>query len=364
MLASKERRREVVTRMVVVTQNLPGTLGEKMAMRGDLERMVDQLEADITDPNGCKGRLPTLFATFTCAIYKWSQLHDLLEKMLPAAELEGRCPRQDLSETALRQRFYRDAAAHPGLVSWACAVRLEQMVHLAVRVITHQLRGYRFEPAEWLPESLGEEHEAHSTSPSRAAAPTHEKDPSVDDWYASFEWGAGGIVHIHLVLWVHGAPRIDVALEPNEDGRLPQTDATAGDVVVLSEDVASIMSSFFDCIYAEYNTKKHHDGSQAPALGEKEHHRHDGMEKGVADPCSIAWSQLRDMLEPHNDTTTEDPRTLHMKQQKISTSIIQHLTSGCGGTVQHLAARLEHTAISVSRVRSFRFQDLASGCGV
>ena len=105
MLASKERRREVVTRMVVVTQYLPGTVGEKMAMRGDLERMVDQLEAETTDANARKGRLPTLFATFTCAIYKWSQLHDLLEKMLPAAELTGRCPRQDLSEAALRERF-------------------------------------------------------------------------------------------------------------------------------------------------------------------------------------------------------------------------------------------------------------------
>ena len=200
--------------MVVVTQNLPGTLGEKMAMRAGLERMVDQLEAETTGPNGRGGRLPSLFTTFTCAIYKWSQLHDLIEKMLPAAELEGRCPRQDSSEAELRERFYRDAAAHPGLVSWACAVRLEQMVHLAVRVIAHQLQGYRFDPAEWLPESLGEEQAANPRSPTLAAAPAHDADPIVDDWYASFEWGAGGIVHIHLVLWVHGAPRIDIALEP------------------------------------------------------------------------------------------------------------------------------------------------------
>ena len=66
------------------------------------------------------------------------------------------------------------------------------------------------------------------------------------------------------------------------------------------------MSSFFDCIYTEYNTNKHQDGSQAAALGEKERRRRDGTEKEVADPCSISWAQLRDMLEPVDDTIAED----------------------------------------------------------
>ena len=135
-------------------------------------------------------------------------------------------------------------------------------------------------------------------------------------------------MHIHLVLWVHGAPRIDVAMEPNEDGILPENDATAGDVIVFSEDVASIMSSFFDCIYAEYNIKKHHDGTQASALGEKERHRRDGTEKEVADPCSIPWSQLRDMLEPDDDATVEDVRTPCLKYQKTSTDAGYSSNSG------------------------------------
>ena len=31
----------------------------------------------------------------------------------------------------------------------------------------------------------------------------------VDDFYASFAWSDGGILHAHVALWMVGAPRID-----------------------------------------------------------------------------------------------------------------------------------------------------------
>ena len=31
----------------------------------------------------------------------------------------------------------------------------------------------------------------------------------VDDFYASFEWSHGGLVHVHIALWIVGSPRID-----------------------------------------------------------------------------------------------------------------------------------------------------------
>ena len=63
---------------------------------------------------------------------------------------------------------------------------------------------------------------------------------AVDDWYASFEWGAGGIVHVHLVLWVHGAPRLDAVLRPDhKTGNLPRYDLgeVAEDATVYFFDV-------------------------------------------------------------------------------------------------------------------------------
>ena len=31
----------------------------------------------------------------------------------------------------------------------------------------------------------------------------------VDDEYVTFEWSAGGMVHVHMAFWIVGAPRID-----------------------------------------------------------------------------------------------------------------------------------------------------------
>ena len=39
---------------------------------------------------------------------------------------------------------------------------------------------------------------------------------SVDDFYASFEWSNGGLVHVHIALWIVGSPRIDKVLVPKE----------------------------------------------------------------------------------------------------------------------------------------------------
>ena len=38
----------------------------------------------------------------------------------------------------------------------------------------------------------------------------------VDDWYVTFEWSEGGIVHAHMALWVAGAPRMDKIEAPRE----------------------------------------------------------------------------------------------------------------------------------------------------
>ena len=38
----------------------------------------------------------------------------------------------------------------------------------------------------------------------------------VDDYYASFEWSEGGMIHAHIAFWIVGAPRIDKIEVPRE----------------------------------------------------------------------------------------------------------------------------------------------------
>ena len=38
----------------------------------------------------------------------------------------------------------------------------------------------------------------------------------VDDEYVTFEWSAGGMVHVHMAFWIVGAPRIDKIEVPRE----------------------------------------------------------------------------------------------------------------------------------------------------
>ena len=258
--------------------------------------MVDQIEAETAaiGDNGGQGRLPSHFATFTCAVYKWAQLHDMLEKLLPHEVVAARKPFDQLSEAEKRDRFYKDSLENPGFVSWYCAVKLEQMVYLAVATIARQLQGYQFDPAEWRPTQLDE-----SCDSVKQLAPRMDDDNCrVDDWYASFEWGAGGIVHVHCVFWVKGAPRVDCVIRPDEDGNLPNdlSEAHAAHAPVLEEDVAGIFASFHDRVYTEWNAKKPADGSEAERLGERERRRRDGTERATRDPCSTSWSDLREII--------------------------------------------------------------------
>ena len=41
---------------------------------------------------------------------------------------------------------------------------------------------------------------------------------SVEDFWASFEWSAGGLLHAHIAFWMVGAPRLDKIIVPKETG--------------------------------------------------------------------------------------------------------------------------------------------------
>ena len=66
----------------------------------------------------------------------------------------------------------------------------------------------------------------------------------VNDFYASFEWSDGGILHAHICFWVVGAPRIDKVAVPREKGDdTLEIDACSEDGTALPQEEAA---SFLD----------------------------------------------------------------------------------------------------------------------
>ena len=128
-------RKKVVQQMSTVARSIPGSVGERKFMRQMLESMVDQIESETADrgEQGGRGRLPAGFCTLTCAVYKWSQLFELILRSFPMSERAEYLAWQKLEkgpeqEQARKQAFYRAANRNPGPVAWYCALRLELSV--------------------------------------------------------------------------------------------------------------------------------------------------------------------------------------------------------------------------------------------
>ena len=80
----------------------------------------------------------------------------------------------------------------------------------------------------------------------------------VDDYYASFEWSDGGLLHAHMAFWIVGSPRIYKIAVPKEHGD-HVVEISAGcdtDVVLPEVEAASRMASFWDRVVTEYNVAK------------------------------------------------------------------------------------------------------------
>ena len=58
----------------------------------------------------------------------------------------------------------------------------------------------------------------------------------VDDFYASLEWSAGGLIHTHIAFWIVGSPRIDKVVVPIEkEPDVFEIDATPSEAFVLPQ---------------------------------------------------------------------------------------------------------------------------------
>jgi len=92
----------------------------------------------------------------------------------------------------------------------------------------------------------------------------------VDDWWATFEWSSGGMVHVHIAFWIVASPRIDKVLISTEETVSDAAITLVWDEdasVVLNDDAAArVLTKFYDRVYTEWNPFKNKQ-EEVPAVG-------------------------------------------------------------------------------------------------
>ena len=114
---------------------------------------------------GAGGEIPVHFITLTTAIYHWRDLANVLreyEKSTTQCREGRRDPYEPGEEKVPEEK--RRVQIYTGVVAWFCALKLE----LITRYVMES-----------------------------------------DDYFGVYEWGGGGIVHVHLLRWLSGRGRYD-----------------------------------------------------------------------------------------------------------------------------------------------------------
>ena len=226
-------RRGLLYKMSTVTATMPGSVGEKAKHRQELETMVEQKEAETAEAgeNAGLGRTPALFTTCTTAPYKWEQLHaKILQSLLPdqRTHYERWKTIEDLEERekARKTCYWEAATENPAVVSWYCAWRLEATLKTIMQSLTVAMQKLdRVQECktcirEQLRKCLGvQDAELLLSEPTNWG--------EIDDYWATYEWSEGGLIHLHIAFWVVGSPRVDVVKLTEEEERTEE----AGKVV-------------------------------------------------------------------------------------------------------------------------------------
>ena len=114
---------------------------------------------------GAGGEIPVHFITLTTAIYHWRDLANVLREYETCTTQcrEGRRDPYEPGEEKVPEEKRR-VQIYTGVVAWFCALKLE----LITRYVMES-----------------------------------------DDYFGVYEWGGGGIVHVHLLRWLSGRGRYD-----------------------------------------------------------------------------------------------------------------------------------------------------------
>ena len=79
----------------------------------------------------------------------------------------------------------------------------------------------------------------------------------IDDLFCTFEWGVGGMTHLHCILWSAMSPRIDVVAE-NEKART----ASGQEGLRLEPDVVNQMATYYDQYISEIHPSNPKEGAE------------------------------------------------------------------------------------------------------
>ena len=330
-----EKRRELVQQMSSATNLIPGSIGERRKMRQELDAMVHHIEAETADlrENAGAGRIPAGFCTLTCSVYKWQQLHETLLKSFPSGPShDPKCreyysrwealPPGPAKEAARQKAYYDLSVINPGAVAWYCALKLEMLVHLTKALLTEQLRSADVPGLEAAKARLKEELERKLGVEMEVDEIPDLRDYGlVDDFYVSFEWSDGGMIHAHMAFWIVGAPRIDKVEVPKEeieeiDGKqVVEIEALPEGATVLPQsEAADSMATFWDRCITEFNVAKALAGVEGEFC-----QRCSTSTENV--PQTLSGDDVLGALGPRGDATVEDGSWARMCEHRAETGI-------------------------------------------
>ena len=224
-MKSADVRRALLYKMSTVTATMPGSVGEKAKNRQELETMVEQKEAETAEAgeNGGLGRTPALFTTCTTAPYKWEQLHaKILQSLLPIHR-EKYERWKDIEDAVEREKerktcYWEAATENPAVVSWYSAWRLEATLKTIMQSLTVAMQ--KLDRAEECKSCIRKQLR-QCLGVRDAELVLHEPTNwgEIDDYWATYEWSEGGLIHLHIAFWVVGSPRVDVVKLAEEEDR-------------------------------------------------------------------------------------------------------------------------------------------------
>ena len=177
-------------------------------------------------------------------------------------------PGSEEREEAMKKAYYLLAVQNPGVVAWYCGLKLEMAVGLLKQLISRMLQSDvvpgRADARRLLTEELRRKMGC-SLEIMDIDFPDLEQYGKVTDYYASLEWSAGGLVHVHIALWIVGSPRIDKVETPfeaetaeSDQSLTVRVDITPSDAVPLPQaEAANLLGAFWDRVYTEFNVAKH-----------------------------------------------------------------------------------------------------------
>ena len=192
--------------------------------------------------------------------------------------------------------YYRLAHDNPGAVAWYCGLKLEMGVALTRRLLTLQMQSskvpHKDQVVQMWRDSFGLDVEYDATFEQVLLDCGR-----VDDSWTTFEWSAGGLVHVHVALWIVGSPRIDkVILAGHANETAQELDIEMEDRIEMEQGAAADkLANFFDRVCTEWNIAKATQGGTEGKAGRRQL-MGKKLEKQVPAPDGISEKALSAIL--------------------------------------------------------------------